>query len=164
MGFFYAWDGALRYTDDRTVCVNLLLNRASPWMDVDSYLPYEGKIVLRNKTAHEAFVRIPLWVEKKLVESRVGRAAARPDWFDRYLHFEHLHEGDVITIEFPVNETSEKWAADDKVYVCRFKGNTLVDVAPSMSPLYNGRAAKYKATHASTRKVSRFVSPVVLKW
>ena len=27
---------------------NLLLNRASPWMDIDSYIPYEGKVVLKN--------------------------------------------------------------------------------------------------------------------
>ncbi|MBI4531458.1 MAG: hypothetical protein HY709_08025, partial [Candidatus Latescibacteria bacterium] len=44
MGLFYAWEGSLRYAAG-VAYVNLLLNRASPWMDVDSYLPYQGKVV-----------------------------------------------------------------------------------------------------------------------
>ena len=31
--------------------VNLLLNRASPWLDIDSYLPYDGHVKVQNKTA-----------------------------------------------------------------------------------------------------------------
>ena len=71
MGLFYAWEGMLGY--DRGVAqINLLLNRASPWVDIDSYLPYEGKVVLRNKTAREAFVRMPLWVDRKAVRCTRG--------------------------------------------------------------------------------------------
>ena len=29
--------------------VNLLLNRASPWVDVDSHIPYEGRVDLKVK-------------------------------------------------------------------------------------------------------------------
>ena len=36
--------------------MNLLLNRASPWIDVDSYLPYEGRVQLKNKTAYAYLV------------------------------------------------------------------------------------------------------------
>ena len=44
--------------------MNLLLNRASPWLDVDSYLPYEGKMVIRNKTCERVSIRIPSWVDR----------------------------------------------------------------------------------------------------
>ena len=64
LGLYEAWNGILAHSDG-VVQVNLLLNRASPWLDVDSYLPYEGKVVLRNKTARKAHVRIPSWVDKR---------------------------------------------------------------------------------------------------
>jgi len=70
-GTFYAWDGALRYADGRAQ-VNLLLNRASPWLDVDSHLPFQGKVVLRNKAAREIWVRIPLWTDSKQVRCNIG--------------------------------------------------------------------------------------------
>ncbi|MFO1094303.1 MAG: hypothetical protein U0992_13505 [Planctomycetaceae bacterium] len=53
-GYYYAWHGITRF-DQGVATVNLFLNRASPWMDIDSHLPYAGKVVLHNKTAHTAF-------------------------------------------------------------------------------------------------------------
>ena len=50
---YYAWHSTVRFKD-AVATVNLLLNRASPWMDVSSYLPYEGKVVLKNKQARRA--------------------------------------------------------------------------------------------------------------
>ena len=51
--FYYAWHGITRF-DHGLAQVNLFLNRASPWMDVESYLPFEGKVILRNKQAEAA--------------------------------------------------------------------------------------------------------------
>src|SRR4029079_16103308 len=45
--FYFVWESIVRGHDDGAE-VNLLLNRASSWVDVDSYLPYEGKVVLHN--------------------------------------------------------------------------------------------------------------------
>ena len=78
MGLFYAWDAALRRLDNGVIQVNLLLNRASPWLDVESYLPYEGKVVLRNKTAREVWVRLPLWVEKSSVKTSLADRPVKP--------------------------------------------------------------------------------------
>lgn len=62
--------------------VNLLLNRAFPWMDIDSHLPYEGKVVLRNKAAQEAFVRIPLWADEEAVLLRCPSRLSNINKFD----------------------------------------------------------------------------------
>ena len=59
-------------------------------MDIDSYLPYEGKVVLKNKNAREVFVRIPLWVDKKAVSCRIGNHTVPAKWFGNYLHFLNL--------------------------------------------------------------------------
>ncbi len=177
MGLFYAWDGTLRYSEGRAQ-VNLLLNRASPWMDIDSYIPYEGKVVLRNKTAREALVRIPLYVNMSAVECRIGDRKVQPEWFGRYLRLGHLKAGDVVTIEFPVEETIEHWTAPPQGpyllplpggtrYTCKFKGNTLIEISPPLAPgswLYQQRPQQYRAGQAPIKKVTRFVSPLVLRW
>lgn len=182
MGIFYAWDATLRYSDD-TARINLLLNRASPWMDVDSHIPYEGKVVLRNKAARQALVRIPVWVDQKTVECRVGNKSVRPAWFGRYLRFEGLKSGDLVTIDFPVEETTEYWTAPPQRsfpgytlltvmpqgtrYTCKFKGNTLVELTPPLAPgswLYQQRREQYRGTKAPEVELTRFETPFVLKW
>ena len=42
VGLYEAWDSIVRYNQGLAQ-VHLLLNRASPWVDIDSYLPYEGQ-------------------------------------------------------------------------------------------------------------------------
>ncbi len=184
MGLFYAWDGILRYTEG-VAQVNLLLNRASPWLDIDSYLPYEGKVVLKNKACKEAFVRIPLWVEKDTVGCRIGDRKVQPGWFGRYLRLDHLKQGDVVTIEFPIKERTEQWTGPSgegwkPVLGCWFpqpaakapitfklRGNTIVGVSQPIlpgNPLFQSRANKYRADKAAMIKVKRFVTPIVLKW
>ena len=78
---YCARESIVRCVDDAAQ-INLLLNRASPWLDVDSYLPYEGKVVLRNKSAQDAFVRIPFYVEEKTVSCRTGdrKGTSRVVW------------------------------------------------------------------------------------
>jgi hypothetical protein len=59
---YSVWESIVRFQDS-TAKVNLLLNRQSPWLDVESYLPYEGRVILRNKQARRIFIRIPGWVD-----------------------------------------------------------------------------------------------------
>jgi hypothetical protein len=173
LGITYAWEGTLRYADG-VARVNLLLNRASPWMDIDSYLPYEGKVVLRNKSAREALARIPLWVDKKAVGCRVGERVVRPEWFGDYLRVQGLRTGDVVTIEFPVAQRVERWTspgpnlplAKGTIYTVKFRGNTVVELSPPLAPgswLYQNRPEKYKATVAPMKRMTRYATPAVMK-
>ncbi len=162
MGIFYAWDATIRCADG-VARVNLLLNRASPWMDIDSYIPYQGKVVLRNKKAKEAFVRIPLYVEKNTVACRIGDREVKPEWFGRYLVIKNLRAGDVATIEFPLEEKAEQWRSR----AIKFKGNTLVEISPPLVPgtwLYQGRAEKYQTTKVPMKKVVRYVTSQTFQW
>jgi hypothetical protein len=130
-GLYSAWKSIVQGTGD-VARVNLLLNRTSPWLDVDSYLPYEGKVVLRNKTARKAYVRLPRWIDKKAVRCHVNQAEVVAAWLDNYVTFQGLASRDVITINFPLVETTEKYTEllSGQEYTCRFKGNTLVDISP----------------------------------
>jgi hypothetical protein len=108
IGYYHAWEGIAREKQG-TVQVNLLLNRASPWLDVDSYLPYEGKVVIHNKTATRVVLRIPRWVKTQVVRSRLDDREIQPSWLGRYLLFEGLQPGEALTVEFPVVETIETY-------------------------------------------------------
>jgi hypothetical protein len=179
MGMFYAWDGALRYSNG-IARVNLLLNRASPWVDVDSYLPYEGKVVLHNKAAREIWARLPIWVDKKQVSCRVRDKTVRPDWVGRYIRFEPVESNQAVTIEFPVAERTESWTAppqgspilaelppSGQRFTMKFRGNTLVELSPPLAPgswLYQQRPALYSAKQAPMKEVTRYVTPTQLHW
>ena len=181
-GMYKAWEAIIRPVAD-AVQVNLLLNRASPWMDVNSYLPYEGKVVLVNKTAQRAFVRLPSWSDKRAVQCRVNEQARTTHWLNGYLLIDGLAAGDVITIEFPMVESIEKHTAMSYgiEYTCHFKGNTLVDISPRGErpgrtvdiaddgdrfpvnvgyPMYERDA--YKAGVAPMKSAQRYVAPKLI--
>ena len=179
VGLYEAWDGIVRGMGDM-VQVNLLINRASAWLDIDSSLPYEGKVVLKNKTARTVHVRMPQWVAKSGVRCRVGERQVVPGWVGSYLFIGMLAPGDSVTIEFPIVETTEKHAAVSysQEYTCHFRGNTLVDISPRPDrpartvdisddgdrfavnkgyPIYLRN--HYKANKAPTVEKERYVAP-----
>jgi len=185
---YYTWEAIVRCRDD-VAQINLLLNRASPWLDLDSYLPYEGKVIIKNKRARKLSVRIPRWVNKKAVKNKVNLEEAKPFWVGNYLVFDRLEEKDVITIEFPMVETTEKYTLppfnrwkESIEFTCYFKGNTLVDILPreeiSWRAAYDGypniqypipgypiyQREHYKRGKAPMKRVERYVSPAIIEW
>ncbi len=184
---YAVWESAARCTDGAAQ-VNLLLNRAAGWGDVDSYLPYEGKVVVRNKTARTLSVRIPVWVDKSALRAQVNGQTTAMFWVGPYAVFDSLQPKDEVVLTFPVVESSEtytlKWKQTEfwkestnpgasweplkepARYTCRFRGNTLVDISPRDEglglPLYRREALK--STVTPMRKLTRFVATVVPKW
>jgi hypothetical protein len=119
---------------------------------MDSCLPYQGKVVIRNKAAKQLLVRIPLWVDRDKVTALVNQKKRPTVWIDRCLFVDGLQAGDTVQIEFPMVETKEtytlKWRPEDRWlevgnpgytwkphdpperYTLFLKGNTVVDVSP----------------------------------
>jgi hypothetical protein len=154
---YYIWD-AIVTANGNDVQVNLLLNRASPWLDVDSYLPYEGKVVIKNKTAEKLYVRIPEWAVRGQVACDVNGARRETVWSGNYVEVGELKNGDRVTIEFPIVERSLFKVIGDVPYRLTLKGNTVVDIDPpgTIYPLYQRDG--YKRNKAPLKKTTRFVS------
>ena len=175
---YYAWKGILSEGRDAAVQVNLLLNRASPWMDVSSYLPYEGKVVLRNKTARTLSLRIPDWVDREAVKCAVGGKRRDFSWVGNYAVLSGLEPEDQIVFTFPVVEqtvsytvlTQQFWTFDPRPeknppnaeikYTCRFRGNTLVDFSPRPDDRWyvNYQRGRYKGNNTPMKRIWRFVT------
>ena len=65
---------------------------------------------------------------------------------------------DMITVEFPMVETRERYRVGDTRYTCHFKGNTLVDISPrdnrsTVYPIY--WIDHYKRDEVPMKKVTR---------
>jgi len=162
-GLYYAWEAAVRYTDP-VATVNLLLNRASPWVDVDSYLPYEGKVVLHNKKAKKLSVRIPAWVATRNIRCRVNDNEATPFWVGRYLVFGALSPKDKVTITFPMVTEKATYTVSGTEYKCTFKGNTLVEIEPEGFGCRPDLGEKFKKDEAPMKQITRYVHPTVVEW
>ena len=172
-GLYYAWEGTVRERDGAAQ-INLLLNRASPWLDVDSYLPYEGKVVISNKSVNRASVRIPSWVNRRDIRCRVGDRDWRTSWTGNYLVIDGLTPGDRVTLEFPIVEEDVSLSvAEDptwrkvKTYKCTFKGNTAIEISPrddspGRYPIF--LRDEYKQTKSPLKDVTRYVFPQKLRW
>ncbi len=136
-GLYSAWKSIVQTTGEVSR-VNLLLNRNSTALDVASYLPYEGKVILSNKTSRKIYVRVPRWADKKVVRAWVNQEELTPVWFGDYLVADRLQRGDTVIVEFPMVETVEKYRelTSGIEYTIRFRGNTVVDISPrSLVPL-----------------------------
>jgi len=99
--FYYAWDAIVRHDNDRAM-VNLLLNRFSPWLDIASYLPFEGKVVISNKKAKTIHVRIPAWISRRKLQCAINGKPAEPAWVGRYIQFDGLRGNEKLVITFPL--------------------------------------------------------------
>ena len=164
MGLYYAWHGITRF-EDGIATVNLFLNRAASWVDVTSYLPYEGKVELKNKQARTVLVRIPMWVDVNDVKSYVNSERVRVPHSGRYLVFDGLQKGSTIRLEFPNPEFKEHFWIAGKSHDVTFRGSTVLKVSPDMKdpmmiPLY--QREQYKAATAPLRKVQFFAAEKIL--
>ncbi len=104
-GFYYVWDAIVKASGE-TATVNLLLNRFSPWLDVESHLPYCGKVIIRNKRARHIQVRIPGWVRLSALRCTLNGAPVAPSWSGRLAGFYDLPHEAQLTLEFPIQEES----------------------------------------------------------
>ena len=153
--------------------VNLLLNRASKLVDVDSHLPHEGRAVIRNKAARRLAVRVPSWVSRREIRADVAGRAGPLAWAGKYLLFDGLQRGDLVTLTFPVKETTARYTVNartpaEQAYACTFRGGTLVDISPrdlspTSYPLY--QRDHLRKDKAPTKTVERFVAAKrILTW
>ena len=134
---YYVWDSIVSARGGE-VSVNLLLNRVSPWVDVHSYLPVEGKVVLHMKEDRRVDVRLPDWCDTAAVRVSVGDAPREPVVDGRRLRLGTLRAGQRATIGFPVPERTEHRVIGEIPYKLRFRGANVVEIDPpgSIYPLY----------------------------
>jgi hypothetical protein len=164
IGLYYAWHGITRFDGD-VATVNLLLNRASPWIDIDSYLPYEGKVVLHNKQARTAMVRLPFWLDRSQLNVEVDGTAVAPKFSGNRVVIGGLKPDSIATLTFPVPRRTEDYTVGGRKYTLDLIGSTVIDVTPrSDSPDVYQYYKRSEMTRPATpmKTVERFVADKTL--
>ena len=161
---FYLWRYSLEAEPDGALRVNLLMNRASQWADVNSYLPYEGKVVVKMKKTMPLWVHIPEWTSPAEVRCVVDDSAAELRAEGRYVSPGEIQAGQAVTFAFPnpVREVSTRIGEID----CKLtiKGNTVIAVDPPgrICPIY--QRARYAAEQAPMKKIERYAPEQEFEW
>ncbi len=154
---FWAWERILRYRNGK-LKVNLLLNRASRWADVESYIPYEGRVQVKVKQPLELSLRIPEWVAPEQASCEVDGQERKLGWNGRYAKVGNVAAGSIVSLTFPISERTEVVWVEKRRYKIVRKGNEVVSIDP---PGIDGRLYQrehYRADRSRMRKVTRFVS------
>jgi hypothetical protein len=151
-GLFMGWSNTIT-ENNGTVSVNFLLNRGSKWLDVSSYLPHEGKVVLEvHRDIPRLQIRIPEWAgftkirfaRERNGEATEGRGNEPSRWVNK--HFLLLGEaaaGETITVTFPLSFRKTIESAVGQTFETEWRGDDVVGITPQgkRKPLYTGRKA-----------------------
>jgi hypothetical protein len=106
---YLCWDSILEAKSGDRLKVNLLLNRASPWADVNSWIPFEGKAVIKmKKPMKHVLVRVPQWVDKNRLVCKIDGKQNTLDWAENdCIDAGRMQGGEEILLEFPIRETTK---------------------------------------------------------
>ena len=155
---YYAWESILNYDKSRQeLKVNLMLNRTSPWADINSYIPYTGRVEIKVKKPLTSLkVRAASWVDKQQVVCRVGEEARQIAWNGRYLEAGSVNPGQTVTLEFPIQERREKLESFEHRYEAVFRGNDCVEMSPGGQYYTLFQRDHYRLDQARYVRVRRF--------
>jgi DUF1680 family protein len=156
---FYIWNNILTVRGNE-VRVNFHITRRSPWIDIISYLPYQGKIEIRVHKRCKLYIRMPVWVKKKDAKVEINGRKIPKDFENEYIKFEVSNINNRITVEYPVhqaenkelvggNKTGTSFTNGQTLYTIRWKGNTVISLKPSGKYL-----PIYQREHLDTEKCS----------
>jgi hypothetical protein len=138
-GLYLLWHHAVQKRK-RGVFINLLFTRAAPWVDVHSYLPFEGKVTVKIHKAPTVFIRVPRSVPRKDVN--VDCAGKAWMWVGMYVRISDLKPNDRVTVSYPLMEEEETVSVLRDTYQIRWRGNTVISIDPpgKIGPLYGDEA------------------------
>ena len=179
-GFYSAWEGITRRSGNLAE-VNLWLNRRSPWLDVWSWLPYEGMLMVQNKGMQQIVVRKPGWARASQIACRINGQSATPAWAGNRMIFSNLRGNEQVTLEVPVEIDKASYSLvnindpmhPEGVFECEFKGNTALRVTRVEAGADPGdhnwyrlfRREEMRASHAPLKAAPAYVHPEkIVRW
>jgi hypothetical protein len=160
---FAVWRDMLAYKEGN-LKVNLFFNRASKWADIDSYIPYTGRVEFKIKEPLNLEVRIPEWVKPDEAKCKVDGAGRALGYQGRYAQVGEVERGQTVLVTFPISERTEKRRIQGYDFSFIVRGNDVVAVDPpgKYSPLY--QRGHYRTGRPLYQKVTRFISAQDVAW
>jgi hypothetical protein len=153
---YYVWKKMVAFRNG-TLVINLLMNRASSWADVDSYIPYEGRVDVMVKQTCGLELRIPEWVQPAEVSCTVDGQPVIPSFQGRYMKISQVQNGSKVSATFPISVRDVEETIGGIPYTLIIKGNDVVSIDPpgTFHPFY--QRAHYRSNQARWKTMERFV-------
>jgi len=153
---YYIWESILNFDSGR-LSIDLLMNRASTWADINSHLPYNGRVDVSVKQPVELSVRIPEWVRPDEVTCSLSGQSKEISWDGRCANIGKAQADDTVTLEFPITERAEWIHVEKRTYRALMRGSTCVAIDPpgGNCPLFQREHLRENATR--WRQRTRFV-------
>ena len=129
---YYLWENMLEFNYGE-LQLHLLLNRKSPWVEVNSYVPYQGKVELKVKEACENIaVRAPEWVESSsdALSCRINGDSRNLSWNGRYVDIGKASPGDAVELAFPISERTVEETVGGVHHTLVIRGNNVISISP----------------------------------
>ena len=158
-GCYLAWNGAVEKKDD-TVYVNMAFSRNSPWAEVISYQPYEGRIDVIIHDAEKAMVRMPSWINSEDLQISINDTPVSVNYENKiYLKLSGLKKNDYIKIQYPLRCGVIPESVNGKEYSPEWRDDTVVGINPkgklypiferkymkeNIAPMIDGQPYKYQ--------------------
>jgi hypothetical protein len=176
-GFYYAWEAAIRHSGGVS-SVNLLFTRFSEWMDLISFLPYEGKVVIRNKTSKAINIRVPGGVMLGDARVTINGNPVTPVFCGRYVNMTGLSGNEEIVVAFP----QERRKLDLFVphingtvmagVTASFVGSTCIGLDDEAENIFGSEIKwvrqfsepKYRGSETLSKDAPYYVPPKVIQW
>jgi hypothetical protein len=149
-GLFMGWSNSVTEKNG-TVSINFLLNRGSKWLDVSSYLPHEGKVVIDvHMDIPRLLIRIPEWAGFTKIRftrsldgvETEGKGNEESRWVNKhFLVLGPAAAGETITVTFPLSYRRTLENAVGQTFETQWRGDDVVGITPqgTKKPLYSGR-------------------------
>ena len=158
MQLYRVWRDMIDYDEARNrLSIHLLMNRASPWADIHSHIPYSGLVEVGLKRDCELALRIPDWASPEECKCLANDVVAEAHLEGRYL-VTRAKAGDTVSLRCPLVERTEELNIEAKDYRVEVRGNEIVDIDPpgEHHPIF--QKPKYRSGETRWRKVERFVA------
>jgi hypothetical protein len=155
---YRVWRDMIGYdAERRRLSVHLLLNRASPWADIHSHIPYQGLVEVALKTDCEVAIRRPAWAEPDACSLAIDGARVPPAWEGRYA-VASARAGQTVSLRCLLPERSETLHIIDKDYRVIVRGSEIVDIDPpgTRHPIF--QKPRYRTGQTQWRTLERFVA------
>ena len=127
------------------VYVNLCLSRSSPWGQVVSGFPNQGRIGVTAATHDTYYIRPPHWARCDQVRAWTGARAVPVRWSGSYVRFDDVAPGDEIALSYPLIAFTQAvegaWRkhAPDVALTYHWLGNMVTSAEPAgITPLFTG--------------------------
>jgi DUF1680 family protein len=136
-GFYLTWSHIITRKPGQ-IRINLSLNFNSPWVEIYSFRPHQGKVEVLLKEEAGLSVRVPDWVDKWDVKVSINGEETPFKWEGDYIRLERVRKGQKVTVEYPLRQV---WIREDvgtASFEFKWRGDTVVEVKPKgrIVPLY----------------------------